>query len=85
MIVMSSTEVRQNFGEFLNKGSRQTIVIKRQNREVGAFVPIADLKKLQKIRAQELDKMAETLSSEGKKNGFTESILNEILNEVNPS
>lgn len=85
MITMTSTEVRQNFGEFLEKGSRQTVIVKRQNREVGAFIPMADLKKLRKLRMQELDKMAKTLSAEGEANGFTEAILDEILNEVNPS
>ena len=82
---MTSTEARQNFGEFLEKGSRQPVIIKRQNREVGAFIPMADLEKLRKLRTQELDKMAKALSSEGEANGFTEAVLNEILDEVNPS
>ena len=82
---MTSTEARQNFGEFLEKGSRQPVIIKRQNREVGAFIPMSDLEKLQRLRMQELDEMAKALSSEGEANGFTETILNEILDEVNPS
>lgn len=85
MITMTSTEARQNFGEFLEKGSRQPVIIRRQNREVGAFIPMADLEKLRRLRMQELDEMAKALSAEGEANGFTEAILNEILNEVNPS
>jgi len=85
MITMTSTEARLKFGEFLDKGSRQPVIIKRQNREVGAFVPMQDLEKLRQLRLQEIDERAKALSAEGEVNGFTEAILNEILDEVNPS
>ena len=85
MITMTSSEVRQKFGEFLEKGSRQPIIIKRQNREIGAFVPIEDYKRLRKLRMEELEQAITTLSDEAKANGLTEELLTEILNEVNPS
>lgn len=75
MITMTSTEARQKFGEFLDKDSRQPVIIKRQNREVGAFIPMTDLERLRKLRMQELDKIAKDLSDEGEVNGFTETIL----------
>lgn len=84
-MTMSSTEARQKFGEFLEKGSRQPIIVKRQNREIGAFIPMADLEKLRKLRMMELDETAKALSAEGEENGLTEAILNDILSEVNPS
>lgn len=85
MITMTSSEVRQNFGEFLEKGSRQPIIVKRQNREVGAFVPIEDYNRLRKLRMEELDQAVSALSDEAKANGLTEEILGDILSEVNPS
>lgn len=85
MITMSSSEVRQNFGEFLEKGSREPIIVKRQNREIGAFVPIEEYKKLRQLRMEELDSAVAALSDEAKANGLTEELLNNILNEVNPS
>ena len=85
MIIMTSTEARLKFGEFLDKGTRQPVVITRQNRAVGAFVPMEDLEKLRQLRLKELNERAKALSAEGVANGFTETILNEILNEVNPS
>lgn len=85
MLTISSTEARQNFGEFLDKGSRQPIIVTRQNRQMGAFVPMEDMEKLRRLRMQELDEAAQTASAEGKANGLTEAILKEILNEVNPS
>ena len=85
MITMTSSEVRQNFGEFLDKGSREPVIIKRQNREIGAFVPIEDYKKLRQLRMEELDHAVAALSDEAKANGLTEALLNDILSEVNPS
>ena len=54
MITMTSSEVRQKFGEFLEKGSRHPVIITRQNREIGAFVPIEDYNKLREMRIKEL-------------------------------
>jgi prevent-host-death family protein len=85
MITMSSTEARANFGDFLDKGSREPVIVKRQNREIGAFVPMSDLKKLRKLRLQELDETVQAASEEAARNGLTEEILNQILAEVNPS
>jgi len=85
MIEMSSTEARQNFGAFLDRGSREIVIIKRQNREVGAFVPMKELEKLRRLQIAELTKAASDLSAEGQSNGLTEAILNDILSEVNPS
>ena len=85
MITVSSTEARANFGDFLDKGSREPVIVKRQNREIGAFVPMSDLKKLRKLRLQELDETVQAASEEAARNGLTEEILNQILAEVNPS
>jgi len=85
MITMSSTQARANFGEFLDRGSREPIIVKRQNREVGAFVPMKDLESIRKLRLQELRNATAELSEEGCRNGMTEEILSKILDEVNPS
>lgn len=82
MITMSSTEARANFGEFLDRGSREPIIVKRQNREVGAFVPMSDVAKLRKLRLQELDELVMAVSEEATANGLTEEILQQILAEA---
>lgn len=82
---MSSTEARNNFGDFLDKGSREPVIVKRQNRKIGAFVPMRDLEKLRMMRLQELDEVVKAASEEAAANGLTEEILNQILAEVNPS
>ena len=74
MISMSSSEVQQNFAEFLEKARRQTIVIKDQNREIGAFVPMSDYNKLRELRMNELQSAVRALSDEAKANGLTEKI-----------
>jgi len=85
MITMTSTEVRQNFGEFLEKGSRQPIIIKRQNREIGAVVPMQEYMKLRQLQRRELDQAITEISQEAKANGLTEALLQDILTEMNPS
>jgi PHD/YefM family antitoxin component YafN of YafNO toxin-antitoxin module len=85
MTIISSTEARQNFGAFLDLGSREIVVVKRQDREVGAFIPMSDLKKLRELKNKELRKAAKALSEEAAANGLTEDKLGEILSEVNPS
>lgn len=82
---MTSTEARMKFGEFLDKGSRQTVIVTRQNREVGAFIPMSEYKKLRQLHRKKLSESAAALSAQAKANGLTEEILNEILNEINPS
>ena len=85
MTIISSTEARQNFGAFLDLGSREIVVVKRQDREVGAFIPMSDLKKLRELKNKELRKAARVISEEAAANGLTEDKLGEILSEVNPS
>jgi len=85
MITMSSTEARANFGEFLDKGSREPVIVKRQNREIGAFVPMHDLQKLRRMRVDELSQSVQELSQEARSKGLTQKILDQILAEVNPS
>ena len=85
MITISSTDVQKNFGTFLDKGSREIVIVKRQNREVGAFIPMSDLATLRKAKAEAIRAAVSALSKEGEAHGFTEDILSEILAEVNPS
>lgn len=85
MIEMTSTHARQHFGEFLDRGSREIIIVKRQNRKVGAFIPMSELEELRKWKAQTLRRHAHNLSQEAAEQGMTEEILDSILTEVNPS
>jgi hypothetical protein len=85
MIEISSTEAKQDFGAFLDKGSREIVVVKRHNRKVGAFVPMSELAKLRKLQAEELHNAALAISEEAEANGLTEEVLRKILAQVNPS
>ena len=85
MKTISSTEARQNFGRFLDTGSHEILVVKRQNREIGAFIPMKELEKLRKLRDREFKKAVKALSGEAASNGLTEEKLEAILSEINPS
>jgi len=85
MKTISSTDARQNFGRFLDTGSQEIVVVKRQNREIGAFIPMKELEKLRKLRDREFKKAVKALSGEAISNGLTEEKLEAILSEINPS
>ena len=85
MITMTSTEARTKFGDFLEKGSREPVIIKRQQREIGAFIPIDEYRRLHKLSIRELEEAARNVSSKAADRGLTEGKLNEILAEINPS
>lgn len=85
VITMTSTEVRTKFGEFLERGSREPVIIKRQHREIGAFIPIEEYRRLRKLSIKELAEAAGEVSDKAFRNGLTEEKLNEILAEINAS
>ena len=85
MKTISSTDARQNFGLFLDTGSKEILVVKRQNREIGAFIPMKELEKLQKLRDREFKKAVKMLAGEAEANGLTEKKLEVILAGINPS
>ncbi len=85
MITMTSTEARTNFGDFLEKGSREPVIIKRQQREIGAFIPIVEYRRLRKLSIRELSEAAHQVSDQASDRGLTEEKLNAILAEINPS
>ena len=82
---MSSTEARQNFGEFLDRGSRTPVLVKRKNREVGVFVPVEKFRRMEVLKSEQLRLAVERISNEARTDGLTEDILSSILEEVNPS
>jgi prevent-host-death family protein len=85
MITMTSTEARTKFGEFLERGSREPVIIKRQQREIGAFIPIEEYRRFRKLSIKELAEAAGEISDKSFQNGLTEEKLNEILGEINAS
>jgi PHD/YefM family antitoxin component YafN of YafNO toxin-antitoxin module len=85
MITMTSTEARTKFGEFLEKGCREPVIIKRQQREIGAFIPIEEYRRLRKLSIKELEEAACEVSDKSFERGLTEEKLSEILAEINPS
>ena len=85
MITLSSTEAKQNFGAFLDQGSREIVVVKRQNRQMGAFIPMKDLELLRKVKAERFFDAANQTAKSVNKRGLSPEKLNTILKEENPS
>ena len=80
---MTATDARQNFGQFLDFGIQEPVVIRRQKRELGVFLPLALYRKLV---AGENRKIAEAMGRlQSEAGGFSESALEALLEDENPS
>ena len=83
MRTMTATDARQNFGQFLDFGIQEPVVIRRQKRELGVFLPLALYRKLV---AGENRKIAEAMGRlQSEAGGLSESALEALLEDENPS
>ena len=80
---MTATEARQNFGQFLDFGIQEPVVIRRQKRELGVFLPMALYRKLVAGENRRITEAMGRLQSEA--GGLSESALESLLEDENPS
>lgn len=85
MKTMTATAARQNFGQFLDFGIQEPVVIKRQKRDLGVFLPMALYRKLVEGENRKLIQAMDNLQAEAASSGLSESDLNLLLKEENPS
>jgi PHD/YefM family antitoxin component YafN of YafNO toxin-antitoxin module len=83
MKTMTATEVRQNFGQFLDFGIQEPVVIRRQKRELGVFLPMSLYRKLIAAENRKIVQAIDTLQAQTV--GLSESTLETLLKEENPS
>jgi len=83
MKTMTATEARQNFGQFLDFGIQEPVVICRQKRELGVFLPMALYRKLVAVENRKILNVMDTLQSQAA--GLSESALEDLLAKENPS
>lgn len=82
---MTATDARQNFGQFLDYGIQEPVLIKRQKRELGVFMPMSLYKKLVASQNLKVIHAMENLQGEVSVGTLSESELDTLLKEVNPS
>lgn len=83
MKTMTATDVRQNFGQFLDFGIQEPVIIRRQKRELGVFLPMALYRKLVAGENGKIMQAMDKLQSEA--GGLSESDLEALLKAENPS
>ena len=83
MRTMTATDARQNFGQFLDFGIQEPVVIRRQKRELGVFLPMALYRKLVAGENRKITEAMGRLQSEA--GGLSESDLEALLEDENPS
>jgi PHD/YefM family antitoxin component YafN of YafNO toxin-antitoxin module len=85
MKTMTASRVRQNFGQFLDFGIQEPVVIKRQKRALGVFLPMALYRKLVEGENRKVMEAMDQLQAEAGDGGLTESELDGLLEAENPS
>jgi putative PIN family toxin of toxin-antitoxin system len=80
---MSATDVKQNFGQFLDFGNVEPVVIRRQRRDLGVFLPMALYRKLVAAENRKITQAMDKLQSQAA--GLSESTLDALLKAENPS
>jgi hypothetical protein len=82
---MTATDARQNFGQFLDYGIQEPVVIKRQKRDLGVFLPMALYRKLVAGENLKMMQAMDKLQSEAGAGGLSESTLDALLKQESPS
>ena len=85
MKTMTATDARQNFGQFLDFGIVEPVVIKRQKRDLGVFLPMALYRKLIEGENRKVIGAMDAFQGEAAASGLSESDLDSLLKEENPS
>jgi PHD/YefM family antitoxin component YafN of YafNO toxin-antitoxin module len=85
MKAMTASEARQNFGQFLDYGIQEPVVIKRHQRDLGVFLPMALYRNLISAQNRKIAKSMEKLQSEARKSGLNAAQLARLLASENPS
>lgn len=73
---MTASEVRQNFGQFLDYGIQEPVVVKRQKRELGVFLPMGLYRRM--LARQNSRILAEVDIVQVAAGGLSESVLDEL-------
>lgn len=85
MKAMTASEARQNFGQFLDYGIQEPVVIKRHERELGVFLPMALYRNLVSAQNRKITRSMDKLQAEARKSGLTAAALDRLLAAENPS
>lgn len=85
MRAMTASEARQNFGQFLDYAIQEPVVIKRHQRDLGVFLPMALYRSLIATQNRKITRSMDKLQAETSRSGLTEEALEELLSKENPS
>lgn len=85
MKAMTASEARQNFGQFLDYGIQEPVVIKRHQRDLGVFLPMALYRNLVSAQNRKITRSMDKLQAEARRTGLTAAALDRLLAAENPS
>ncbi len=79
MTEISATQAKQQFAALLDAAQRGPVRIKRHDREVAVLISSDEYEKMVRDRWREFDRLSALASEQGRVNGLTEEILQEII------
>jgi prevent-host-death family protein len=75
----SATEAKQRLAELLDTAQRETVVIRRHERDVAVVMSPQEYERLRGLNIAELDRLTRRVSARAKRRGLTEEKLEKLL------
>ena len=75
----SATEAKQRLAELLDTAQRETVVIRRHERDVAVVMSPQEYERLRGLNTAELDRLTRRVSARAKRRGLTEEKLEKLL------
>jgi PHD/YefM family antitoxin component YafN of YafNO toxin-antitoxin module len=79
MTTVSATHAKQNFAAILDLSQREPVRIKRHDRDIAVVVSPEAYDDLRRLRAQELIRMSDDMTSYAESQGMTDELLAQLL------
>ena len=79
MKTVSATEAKNRLGAILDDAQRESVIIRRQDRDIAVVLSMADYERLRAGNIQAFLELRNQVAAEAAANGLTEDRLNELL------
>lgn len=78
---ISASEVRKDFASIMDMAQKESVIVRKHERDYVAIVSIEDFEALQRMKNERLKNLAHSLAETAKENGLTPEVLEDILND----
>jgi prevent-host-death family protein len=79
MEVVSATYAKQNFAAVLDRAQRNSVIIRRHDRDIAVLISTQDFETLRQLRIKELIALTEESGRYAESQGMTDELLEQLL------